>query len=69
MGDYYMPEGNVKWFDKKKGYGFVDHEGKDIFIHWTGMVDHFIPENNELISFEIIDGEKGLKAKDITKVG
>ncbi len=64
-----MPTGRVKWFDKKKGYGFVEHESGDIFIHWTGMEEHFVPEDNEMISFDIISGEKGLKAKNITKVG
>jgi len=64
-----MPEGNVRWYDKKKGYGFVGHESGDIFIHWTGMLDDFVPNDNDKISFEIVDGEKGLKAKNITKVG
>ena len=64
-----MPTGTVKWFDKKRGYGFVEHEGKDIFIHHTGLIGKFIPENNDLIAFEIVDGEKGLKAQKITKVG
>jgi len=65
-----MPTGNVRWYDKKKGYGFVDHEGSDIFIHYTEMIEEkYIPENNDLISFEIVPGEKGLKAQNITKVG
>ena len=65
-----MSEGNVKWYDKCRGYGFVAHEGHDIFIHHSSFVDiKFIPENNDLISFEIIPGEKGLKAQNITKVG
>ena len=65
-----MPEGNVKWYDKRKGYGFVVHEDHDIFIHYSGFVDmKFIPEDNDLISFDIVPGEKGLKAQNITKVG
>lgn len=64
-----MPQGNVRWFDKKKGYGFVDYEGKDIFIHYSAFTEEFIPENNDLIAFEIIDGEKGRKAQNITRVG
>ncbi len=68
-GDIAMPEGNVRWFDKKKGYGFVDHQGHDIFIHHTEMVEHFVPETNDLITFDLVDGEKGFKAQNITKVG
>jgi len=64
-----MPQGNVRWFDKKKGYGFVDHKGKDIYIHHTEIKKKYIPETNDLIAFDIINGEKGLKAKNITKVG
>jgi len=63
------PTGNIKWYDKKKGYGFVEHQGSDIFIHYTNMKEYFVPENNDLISFEIVSGEKGPKAKNITKVG
>ena len=63
-----MPTGRVKWFDKKKGYGFVEHERGDIFLHYTEIVGDFIPENDEIISFDIIDGEKGLKAQNITKI-
>ena len=64
-----MPQGNVRWFDKKKGYGFVSHKDKDIFIHHTEMDNKYVPETNDLISFDIVDGEKGQKAQNITKVG
>jgi CspA family cold shock protein len=64
-----MPQGNVRWFDKKKGYGFVDHEGSDIFIHHSEIKEKYIPETNDLINFDIVAGEKGHKAQNITKVG
>jgi len=64
-----MTIGNVLWFDKKKGYGFVRNETGDVFIHHSSMVKKFTPEKGDLISFEIVDGEKGKKAKDITKMG
>lgn len=64
-----MPEGNVRWFNKKKGYGFVLYDDKDIFLHYSNLEEKFIPETNDLISFEIVDGEKGLKAEKITRVG
>ena len=64
-----MPQGNVRWFNKKKGYGFVLFEDKDIFLHYSNLLEKFISETNDLISFDIVDGEKGLKAEKITKVG
>ena len=64
-----MTKGNILWFDKKKGYGFVRNEDGDIFVHHSAMIKKFIPEKDDLISFEIVDGEKGKKAKNITKMG
>ena len=64
-----MPKGNVKWYDKNKGYGFVDHNDQDVFIHWSEMKEKFVPETNDLISFDVVPGEKGPKAQNITKVG
>ncbi len=63
-----MPQGNVRWFNKKKGYGFVLYEDKDIFLHYSNLEEKFIPETNDLISFDIVDGEKGLKAEKIAKI-
>jgi cold shock protein len=64
-----MSEGIVKWFDKKKGYGFVEHNNKDIFIHHSSFIGKFNLNDHDLISFDIVDGEKGLKAINITKAG
>jgi cold shock protein len=64
-----MSQGNVKWFDKKKGYGFVEHEGSDIYLHHSEILSKYVPETNDLISFDIVGGEKGRKAQNITKVG
>jgi len=59
-----MAEGKVKWYDKKKGYGFITYEdGPDIFVHYTSLKEQntFLNEGDSVI-FEIKDGEKGLKA-------
>lgn len=64
-----MPQGNVRWYDKKKGYGFVDHQGDDVFIHYSEIKEKYVPENDDLISFDVVPGLKGFKAENITKVG
>ncbi len=61
--------GKVLWFDKKKGYGFVSSDQGDVFIHHSEIKEKYIPENNDFISFDVVPGVKGLRAKNITKVG
>ena len=64
-------QGTVKWFDNKKGYGFItDGEGKDIFVHYTGIVSEGFKtlEEGQTVSFELIDGKKGKQADQVTPV-
>ena len=61
--------GQIKWYNKKKGYGFVESPQGDIFIHHSFFSEDIILNDKDLISFEIEEGEKGLRAKNITKVG
>ncbi len=63
-----MPEGIVKWFDNKKGYGFIKREdGDDIFVHYSAIKgDGFKTLNqDEKVSFELVDGPKGLQASNV----
>lgn len=66
-----MFKGTVKWFNNQKGYGFIqDEEGKDIFVHYTGLdMEGFrsLDEGNR-VEFEIVQGEKGLQAAHVIKV-
>ncbi len=58
-------KGKVKWFNAKKGYGFITtDEGNDVFVHFSGiLVDGYKTLNeDQRVSFEIIDGEKGPQA-------
>ena len=64
-----MPEGTVKWFDKRKGYGFVAHEGgADVFVHYSDFADEKLRTLNDgdTICFEIVEGEKGPRAGNVT---
>ena len=66
-----MPEGIVKWFDNKKGYGFIKREeGDDVFVHYTAINgDGFKTlQQDEKVSFEIIQGPKGLQASNVLAV-
>ncbi len=61
--------GVVKWFNNKKGFGFIEQEGgEDIFAHYKSIRgDGFRTLNQgEQVEFIVIDGPKGLQADDIT---
>ena len=63
-----MPEGKVKWYDKKKGYGFIlSDEGTDVFVHYTDFFDSSLRSLNdgEEVVFEITPGEKGPRAQNV----
>ena len=63
--------GRVKWFDSKKGYGFIIAEnGKEIFVHFSGIVKEGFKSLNEgqTVEFEIGTGAKGEQAINVTVV-
>ena len=66
-----MPVGRVKWFDERKGYGFISREdGDDIFVHFSEIqAEGFktLAENQE-VSFEIKEGPKGLQATNVQPI-
>ncbi|TET25048.1 MAG: cold shock domain-containing protein [Candidatus Aminicenantes bacterium] len=55
--------GMVKFFNIKKGYGFIDREDKqgDIFFHATGVLESGYLEQNDKVEFEIGEGKNGKK--------
>ena len=60
--------GKVKWFDPKKGYGFIIAEdGKEIFVHYSGIVKEGFKALNEgqLVTYEIGNGDKGEQAVNV----
>jgi CspA family cold shock protein len=66
-----MAKGQVKWFDNKKGYGFIENdEGEDIFVHYSNIsIDGYKTlEKGEVVEFEVVEGNKGLQAENVRKV-
>lgn len=64
-------KGTVKWFDSKKGYGFIIAEdGKEIFVHYTGIIKEGFKTLSEgqLVEYELGNGDKGEQAVDVTVV-
>ncbi len=67
-----MQQGTVKWFNAKKGYGFIlDAEGKDIFVHFSALNMEGFKElkDGEKVEFEVINGDKGPQAANVTRLG
>lgn len=66
-----MNKGTVKWFNNQKGYGFIsDENGKDIFVHYSGLdMDGYKTLNEgQAVEFEIADGAKGPQATNVKLV-
>ncbi|MGL5174927.1 MAG: cold-shock protein [Cetobacterium sp.] len=64
-----MLKGTVKWFNKEKGFGFVTcEEGKDYFVHFTGIIGEGFRtlEEGQNVSFVVEEGNKGPIAKEVT---
>jgi len=67
-----MATGTVKWFNTKKGYGFIapDDGDKDVFVHVTEVQNAGLPglAEGQRISFEVMEEPKGLKAIGLATV-
>ena len=66
-----MANGIVKWFNERKGYGFIEQdEGPDVFVHHSGINSTGFKTLNEgdRVSFDIEDGQKGPRAVNVTVV-
>jgi CspA family cold shock protein len=63
-------KGIVKWFNNAKGFGFIGRaDGADVFVHYSSIVgDGFRTlEEGDAVEFEIIQGDKGPQAAEVTK--
>jgi CspA family cold shock protein len=66
-----MATGTVKWFDARKGYGFITTEdGKDVFVHFSSIQEDGYKSLNdgEKVTFEVDNGQRGPVAKNVARV-
>ena len=65
-----MPSGKVKWFDPKKGYGFIlTDTGEDVFVHYTSINGEGFRalKDGEVVDYDLIRGDKGLQARNVIR--
>ncbi|SJZ55221.1 cold-shock protein [Selenihalanaerobacter shriftii] len=64
-------QGNVKWFDGQKGYGFIERaEGDDVFVHFSAIEEEGFKnlEEGESVEFEVVEGDRGPQAENVVKL-
>ncbi len=63
--------GKVKWFNSEKGFGFIEREeGDDVFVHFSAIQTEGFKtlEEGQEVEFEIVEGDRGPQAANVTKV-
>lgn len=66
-----LTRGQVKWFDPKKGYGFITGpEGQDVFVHYSQIQGEGFKslKDGETVDYELIEGDKGWQAQTVSRV-
>ena len=61
-------KGTVKWYNARKGYGFIEGEdGKDVFVHRTSLPSGIFLNEGDKVEFEIEESDRGPKATNVKK--
>ncbi len=66
-----MTQGKVKWFNERKGFGFITAEdGNDVFVHFSAIQDSGFKtlQEGQAVSFDVQNGPKGLSAANVKAV-
>ena len=62
-------EGTVKWYNRKKGFGFIQGEdGADYFVHFSALQQGTFIRDDDKVSFDAVDTEKGKQAQNVALV-
>ena len=64
-----METGRVKWFNRTKGFGFIEREnGDDVFVHYSAIQGEGFKslEEAQEVTFDVVQGPKGLQAANVT---
>ena len=67
-----LATGTVKWFNDEKGFGFIEQEGgADVFVHFSAINSdgRRSLQEGQKVTFEVVDGQKGLQAENVSIVG
>jgi CspA family cold shock protein len=67
----FRERGAVKWFNDAKGFGFITREGEpDVFVHHSAIQGNGFKTltDGQRVEFEVVQGQKGLQAKDVRKL-
>jgi CspA family cold shock protein len=71
VGGRKLMQGKVKWFNPEKGFGFIEREGgEDVFVHFSAiqMDGYKSLEEGQTVEFDIVKGERGAQAANVTKI-
>ncbi len=67
-----MATGHVKWFNERKGYGFIEQdEGNDVFVHYSAIVDTGFKtlQEGQAVEFDVVEGPRGPQAANVVLIG